>query len=216
MFFRFASIASLVSIVLALGGQARADFTFDTNNIPSADNINLVDASAVITVYGSTQQQVNGHNVNVVFDQADHLLDASHGAAGITASGSHEHFSTLTATFEAGYGVTDLDFKLQPDSAVIGTDYVIVTAYDQFGGSVTSAHLPFLTKSGENDFSVHGINGELITKIEWTSTAAINSQKQFSVVGVRTVPEPGSIALMGVGGLGAWVLRRRRSLPSAS
>ena len=206
-------LAMMAVAVLGLApGVTRADFTFDTSNIPSAKNINLQSATDVATVLGETQQVVNGNPVMVMFGNAGVHLDASNGAATISATGSKNTFTTLTATIQSGFGVTDMDFKLQPNNANLATDFVTLVAYDQFGNMTTSQNLLFTNKNGENDFAVHAINGELLTQLVITSTVALNSAKQFSVLGVRAVPEPSSIAMLGIGtvAMGLTAYRRRR------
>ena len=196
---------------LAFSADARATLIFSTGQIPGAVNINLVSATGVATVIGATNQTVNGSPVGVTFGDAGGNLDAANGTASITAAdGVAATFTTLTTTFQSGFGVEVLNFNLNRGAAA-GT--VTLTGFDQFGGSFTSS--AFTLGPGQNPFVVTAIDGQLLTRLVLNSTAPLNTAGQFAVSGVSAiaaVPEPSTLALGGIGlvGLALGYVRQRR------
>ncbi|MCA1684666.1 MAG: hypothetical protein LC745_01520 [Planctomycetia bacterium] len=188
---RAAGFAALAAC-LVITADVKAGLIFSSSQLSGVQDINLVSATNVATVTGTTNQTVNGSVVPVTFGNAGVNLDASNGAASITAAGSSSAtFTTLTTTFQSGFGVQALNFNVNRGNTA-GT--LTLTGFDQFGTSFTSS--AFTLGNGQTPFLVTAINGELLTKLIITSTTPLNTASQFAVTGVSAavVPEPSTLA----------------------
>jgi hypothetical protein len=191
--------------------NASADFLFFKDMAPGTlEGINLVGGTDLSQVEGNTNQTIDGNPVGIVFtSESTPLLDAANGLAAITAADGQPGLTSLTQTFQAGFGATLEEFALSPDAR--GT--ITISATDQFGGTMTSEAFAVSANANQR-FYVQAINGQLITSLTINSSGPLNFVRQFKVGGVAAipaaVPEPGTLALSGLGMLGMLGLARRR------
>jgi len=169
------------------------------------DNVNLGPA---LTVQGCLN---TNHAMNVNFTGTENLV-ADGGQSRIEAQVGT--FDAVTINFaDPSFGFTKLIFDLRAD--VDGTaDF---RAVDQFGNVSNFLDIA-LDGNGQNFFTLLATNGEIAVSFSLLSTDPtqnIEDLRQVRLGAVQipqAVPEPGSLAILGVGLLGiAGLVRRRKS-----
>ena len=194
---RFLPVLALASLA-ALG---HADITVTPGNIPQTDeNIlfggtNLNDA---LLITGDT----NMTNTRIAFSGAGETLTApSSGQARVEASDGSLTALTI-APYLSGTAFTSVILNLNTVRNSSGTVDFSIDASD---GLFTFTGLS--VGNGENFFTITATNGETINSLSFNTTATLADVRQVRI-GVQAVPEPTSMAALGLGALG--ILKRRK------
>ncbi len=185
---------------LFLTGIAHADIIFfeGPGNFTGDTNVQFNEKG--LTSTGTTVEGITNQSPMLInFYDAGQSLDTT-GGQRITSSGSFNQLSITQA--EPGSVFTSLILEV---NAI--TDGMITFTVEQAVGSPVSATFN-IEQTGQNFFRIQSINGQLITKVSFTSTSKIQDVGQFRIGG-QAVPEPGTFVALGLGALA--LARKRRS-----
>jgi hypothetical protein len=190
-------------------GTASADIVILAGSVPQNpdENVLLNTGASGMTVFGTTNQT----NSSVTFIGSESLTEPSNGQARIEASdgaytGLQFFLTDPLMTF------TSAEFNIN----ALADGMVTINAIDNNGDPFSQTFS--VDGGGQNFFNLMGINGQSISNVWLTSTAAIGDIRQFRLGGVTglitAIPEPATWATMILGffGIGA-MLRRRRTAP---
>ena len=195
--------------VLAFAGLAaapaasRADFVFYTSNGDfqgglhtfGLDDENVLFNGAgtisgpALTVTGRTNQSSQLIDITGIED----LITPASGQARVEASVGTYTTASITAN-DPMFALTSLSYQIKATNKTGGS--FTLTATDQFGGTDS---LTINSSPGNIFFGVIATNGEMLTVATITSSGnTIDDIRQIRV-GLKAVPEPASLGLIGIG-----------------
>lgn len=201
---KWATVIGLAGIIHLFGGStAYADVILTLGNVPQSDENVLLNSGAVGNpLFGTT----NTTSTSVRFTGSETLTAPSSGQARIAAQDGA--FTYLKVDVPGG-SYTSLIVNI--DASANGT--VDFRALDTDGQEFLFNNRA-IGGSGSNFYTFTTINGQRISFVEFFADVPITfvDAAQFRLggaQGVRTSPEPASLLLFGVAGLG-WYRRRLR------
>jgi hypothetical protein len=217
-------LAALLGLAL-LPGPCRADFVVLAGNDPQPDqeNILLNDDQVGTTISGFT----NTTNREVTFTSAQFLAAPSNGQARVEARESNDINSPQLA-IDSAIAVALADPGLGFDSLVFnafiggglgedGTLSIEVFGVDAGNNPISELFTtddqgdPLTLGNGSNFYTIVASAGQRITSVVITPTQGSYADlRQVRLGGIRPIPEPASIALVGMGLAGMLAVARRR------
>ncbi len=198
---------------------ANATIVFHSGN-QQYTNVNIDQGAGALSLVGdigNTGIQMTFNNMIGPDGSTQVSMHGQHGVAFVESThdsqqNPHTGFSSINLTPQTGYGFTAGDFALDELNG-LSSGPVTLMGWDQFGTLYTDSSFT-IDPQGQNKFYFTTADNELVTniKISVNTDQMLQDIKQVSVDATRLpVPEPGTVALLGVGLVGIGCLRGRKT-----